>query len=365
MQGGFTYDGIDIADLDLEYAPDNANTYVWNPTTWSNHEETFEGHDGAYFYGATAKPKDFTLRCFYEDKLITSGHLTKIFSLFRRGKSAKLVFKRRPWVWYIATVMNVDMKQMASKYNGIITITMRAYYPFGRSDYATIPENYEYANDMIANSGFIEGEEWDTQKDYAAEDSIIEQSTIMLYNPGTEYAPVAIEIAGDVGDGVLITNADTNQSVKFVALTKSITSDAHKWLLLDGLSGKALLTDGYNNSYGFLYHDNGVLTLKSGMPIVRNIAITGEAPGNTITSEDGVFTSSMIGQYIGYVLDGKLVCHKIVNVVSENEITVETALTEALDTTANIVTMNKIIVTPLGESMELTKLAFKYKPTFT
>ena len=104
MQGGFSFCGTDIAELGLEYVPDNANTYVWAGSTYKVHEQAFDGHDGGYFYGTTTAAKPFTLRCIYQETHINEGILTKVESFFRKGKSGRLVFKNRPWVYYVATV---------------------------------------------------------------------------------------------------------------------------------------------------------------------------------------------------------------------------------------------------------------------
>lgn len=43
------------------------------------------------------------------------------------------------------------------------------------------------------------------------------QSSWYLYNGGTEPASVAIELAGDVGEGITIANVTTGQICSFVA----------------------------------------------------------------------------------------------------------------------------------------------------
>ena len=46
MEGGFSFCGVDIADLGLEYAPENANTYVYSPGAFDVNDESFPAHDG-------------------------------------------------------------------------------------------------------------------------------------------------------------------------------------------------------------------------------------------------------------------------------------------------------------------------------
>ena len=132
MIGGFSFCGVDIDTLGLEYAPDNSNTYVYKPSLWNMDEDSFESHDGGYFYGTSVRPKDFSLRCIYQDTHVGHGGMTKLFHLFSRGKTGRLIFQKRPWCWYTATVVSVDISQMRNYMNGIVTINLRAYYPFAR-----------------------------------------------------------------------------------------------------------------------------------------------------------------------------------------------------------------------------------------
>ena len=89
MQGGFSFCGTDIAELGLEYVPDNANTYVYAGSTYKVHEQAFDGHDGGYYYGVTTGIKPFTLRCIFEGSHINDGILTKVESFFRKGKTGR------------------------------------------------------------------------------------------------------------------------------------------------------------------------------------------------------------------------------------------------------------------------------------
>ena len=132
MRGGFSFCGIDIADLGIEYAPENKDTYVYRPSKSNVYEETFDGHDGGYFFGSSKQPKEFVLRCYYEDKHIARGLMARIYDLFRVGQSGKLIFSQRPWCYYYATVTDFDDSTMYNYMNGLFVITMKAYYPFAR-----------------------------------------------------------------------------------------------------------------------------------------------------------------------------------------------------------------------------------------
>lgn len=285
--GGFSFCGVDIQELGLEYVPENQNTYVYRPSKYNVHEEAFDSHDGGYFYGTSLKPKDFVLRCIFQDTHINKGFLTRVFDFFRRGRTGKLVFSRRPWLWYDATVVSIDDSGLSNYKNGIIRITMRAYYPFGRTDKNGIYKATSLSDretdpdfdDLIANTGMLVNTFWDLEKDYAESAPITEEKTITLYNPGTERAPVMIEMQGTVGDhGVYIINPRTKQKCKVVGLSLQ----SNEKLVIDSLSGKVLVTDGNNVKYGFLYHDENYLELEPDYPVTRDLQMTGNSGETTI-----------------------------------------------------------------------------------
>ena len=65
MKGGFEFCDVDIADLNLEYAPENENTFVFAPAEVSSNFDAFDGHNGGYYYGSWTEPTEFVLRCFF------------------------------------------------------------------------------------------------------------------------------------------------------------------------------------------------------------------------------------------------------------------------------------------------------------
>ena len=107
MKGGFTYRGVDIAELGLEYAPEIEETYVYRPAASTLPDETFDGHNGGYYYGITYQPKEFTLRCFFEEERIDRGVMAKVYATFKKGSSGRLVFQRRPWCYYNVVIEDV------------------------------------------------------------------------------------------------------------------------------------------------------------------------------------------------------------------------------------------------------------------
>lgn len=378
MFGGFTFDGIDIDKLDLEYAPDNANTYVHKATASTISEQKFEGHDGGYYYGETAQPKDFILRCFYSGKNVTEGLMSRIYQVFRIGRSGKLIFKHRPWCWYVATVVAVDCTQLLNYANGFVTITLRAYYPYARTDMFSIPEFTDWEKDIKLNSGlFLDPTRIPYYKvqngkkivGLTLNSPLTQQTNMLLYNPGTERAKVAIEIAGDVGNGVVIANKTTGQKCKFVGISRDITTNVNRYVVADSLNNKVVLTGGnVSTQLAFLYHDNGYLELAPGCPIVRDVDIHTSNNGlnkiylDKIIDEESIF-STIVGKY--FWIGGNDPWRKITDYDDENlVITTENFMTANQHITTDIVNMNEIVITPVS-TMSLTRLNFVYLPTFS
>lgn len=96
------------------------------------------------------------------------------------------------------------------------------------------------------------------------------QTEICLYNGGTERASVAIEIAGDVGEGVTIANATTGQKCSFVAMSKEVTTDKGRYIVSDGINGRTVLTDGATSVDASLYHDYGFIDLEPADVLMEN-----------------------------------------------------------------------------------------------
>lgn len=352
MRGGFTFRGVDIADLGLEYAPDISNTYVFDEAEYKISEQSFDGHHGGYYYGSTVQPKVFTLRCYFEEKHVNKGVMTKIGRLFERGVSGRLVFAKRPWVWYMATVVVKPQLQMTNYENGLVTLQLKAYYPFGRCDDLgcdDLDETMEGATALI-NTTKVPAVEAVTDGE-----TLTEQKTILLYNGGTERAAVAIELAGDVDEGVTIANSTTGQKCHFVALSNAATSSVGKYLVCDGMNGKTILTNGTKSELAFLYHDYGFIDLEPAYPIRRNIQASYTAGSTEVYCEGGAGTT---GQYIW--LDGSW---RQIMLSDEVSLTVLPVPENSGSEETEIVTMNEITITP-DSTMALTRLNFRYKPTF-
>jgi hypothetical protein len=363
MRGGFSFCGIDIADIGLEYAPENKDTYVYAPAIGNVHEETFEGHDGGYYYGASKEPKTFTLRCFYEDEHIAKGLMAKVFDLFRIGKKGLLVFKRRPWCYYYATVTEKpNIEDMHSYLNGLITITMKAYYPYARGLEVNGHLFYNlrtdlYHDEIMENTALFE---YDYMVPNMSFTNIQEDKSIILYNPGTERAKVDIVISGQAGDGVIIGNNTTKQSCRYVAFT-----DSDGEIYTDGINGKTISKTLIEEKISFLYHDYGFIELEPAFPIIRDLYIT--CRGSTVYVTNILYEEESEkewyhGKYIFVGNDNTGEWKKINRCIDKHTIEL-TSEGQNCSCKTPVVLMNEIQIT-LSQGTNINKLSFIYKPTY-
>ena len=357
MKGGFSFCGVDILDIGLEYAPENKDTYVYKPTETEIQEETFDGHDGGYFYGVTKKPKEFILKCFYENKNITDGIMAKANNLFRVGRSGVLIFNDRPWCYYYATVVDTDSSEMYNYMNGLFVITMKAYYPFARGIEVNGHMMFNLETDslhekIVANTAILDREEMipETSYDYLPE------GKILLYNPGTERASVGIVVAGEAGDGVTINNLTTGQSCRYVGF-KPESGD----VCTDGINGKTIAKKNGVSSLAFLYHDYGFIELEPAFPIIRDLYVS--TKDNVVTTVNMLYQEEAEkewykGKYI--FVNGRW--HKIQECSDEHILLLETSAGTGSEKTC-VVLMNEIEVHGT-HGTELTNISFVYKPTY-
>ena len=180
--------------------------------------------------------------------------MASIYGLFKVGRTGKLIFDRRPWCYYYATVTDPITTDFTNYENGLVTIHMKAMYPFARSDIMTRKRTDKYCDIMMTNTAVFEKEEMENNLELTnfthQTDFIKNKLPIVIGNPGQEEAALGVAISGDVGTGVIIANATTGQSMKFVAVKKADTSNKSpmRYALVDPISGKTTLTDwaGYN-----------------------------------------------------------------------------------------------------------------------
>lgn len=182
-----------------------------------------------------------------------------------------------------------------------------------------------------------------------------------------------------------IANATTGQTCEL-----RLQTSGNQYLVCDSMSGKVLLTDGTpaNTSYAYFYHDNGFIDLAPGYPAYRNYTFHKES-GNRIRVDEAL-TEDVIGQYfimpyddsaatlgigvlnnmvLGSGANGDVITLRITNYEKTQDdiqyITLENSLPSgALRAGCAITRLNMITVTP-SDNTSISKLIFKYKPTFS
>ena len=370
MKGGFSFCGTDIADLGIEYAPELKDTNVYRPAKSNIHEETFDGHDGSYIYGASKEAKEFILRVFFEEKVIDRGLMARVYNLFKVGKSGKLIFKRRPWCYYYATVTDVDDTELRNYMNGLITITMKAAYPFSRfcsndnDDEADFCNTYkdEYHDAIMLNTALFDKKGMKPPTAFGSVDSPIETGfSFILANPGTERAKVGIIAEGSAGRGVIIKNNTTGQECKLVAMSMEKTTNANKHVFIDGLNGKtSLVSNDENNPSSvpcFLYHDHGFIELSPAYPCLREVFATYD--GYTVETLNLLYEN-----YKDYYIFLNNKWKKIESNTKQTITLVEDGDPLPIgEEQTTIMRMNELTVQTIGNA-SLTRLCFVYKPTF-
>ena len=365
MTGGFSFCGVDIKDLGLGYAPENEQTYVYRPAEINIHEETFDGHDGGYFYGITRQPKEFNLRCFFEDKVIDQGFLERVYNLFRLGRSGKLVFSRRPWCYYYATVTSIPHPELYDFRDGLITITMKAYYPFARSDEIYYTKNSIDFDLAMKSTALLEKKSMSPAVTFQ---SLTSRTEFVLLNPGTEETPVTIIASGNSGDGIIIRNKTTNQECHLVVMGKADTTDLDKAVQVNGMTGETKLIYMDNTSTppvpdlsrasspAYFYHDSGFISLAPAYPAIRNI-FTQSAEDDVLTLVN-ILHDNVVGQYI--YTNNKW--HKIIGQDGKT-LQLDENITFTRSERTMIVKMNELEIVP-DNTMSIDYLSFVYKPAY-
>ena len=377
MQGGFTFCGTDIAKLGIYYAPEIENTYVYGNSELSVHDESFAGHHGGLHYGSTIQPKTFSLRCFFEEENINKGILDKVLNFFYKDRCGKLVFDDRDWLWYTATVVDVDTHNLTNYLNGFITINFKAYYPFARTDiYAKqisgSTTNYidrdnnviETDDEFIDNKALFLPYEQMPAVSYGSQAAPITQPiNVLLYNAGNETASVAVSFQGTCGtDGVTLYNRTTGQDMRLVAFTRAATTNQNRTIVVDSLNGKTVLKgeDG-SSSLMFIYHDYGFI---EAAPSRHSYEGTNWSYtyGSNIVEADRPIYDDAVGQFIWIYGDW----HEIVSIVDDHTVMVNVTNQPILETASgvsDVVLMNRIAVW-VENGAQLDNITFKYNHTF-
>lgn len=124
---GFTYRGRHISSFgEIIYAP-NEDERGDIAVDYSIEDDEIQGVNGGYLLSNWAPPKKFDLRCYYEE--ITNAQRNALLRWFNRNTDGRLVFDRRPYVYYeVFPTERVEFEDYCEDngegdvYTGILTI---------------------------------------------------------------------------------------------------------------------------------------------------------------------------------------------------------------------------------------------------
>lgn len=216
-----------------------------------------------------------------------------------RNTQGTLIYDERPHVYYVVhPAKRIEIRQYTHRvngellYSGTFTITFRCYDPFGKLYVDSYGSTCTPA--LLASTGILPA----TMMPPTPSASDI---GFLLYNCGTERAPLTLRLAGDVGDnGLTIENETTGQVCKIVGLRQDELPPGAS-LEINSETGQVWLLKGMERELAFHYHDMGYLHVAPCTPFVRSVRVSFTAGDRTITSVGG-FTPDMEGQYV--FLDG-------------------------------------------------------------
>lgn len=269
-----------------------------------------------------------------------------------RDTSGVLVYDQQPYVYYdVRPVKRIEIKQYEYRengetfYSGTFTAVFRCYDPFGKLSISSYVDTC--APQLMDATGIL-------RADMMPPVPVTTDVGFMLYNCGTEKAPLIIRLAGDVGDGLSIENETTGQVCKIIGL-KADEIPAGAYLEINSETGQVWLVKGPDRELAFHYHDMGYLHAAPCTPFERSLMVTHTTGDRQITT-DGGFTPEMVGQYIH--LSGSWMEIRQVN--DNHTAQLRNTATETGWTETPVATMNKLWLR--GDGVNLSRFEVEYIP---
>lgn len=358
----FSYGGIHLSSYGIYLAQAKTDTHIWE-SDYKAIDDSVDSQDGGVWHGSSVGPKAFNLDCFFEE--ISEYQLTSFMHLFNQSQEGSLVFDERPWLSYKARAVKAPEIEKyiigGGRYSGRVKVYLKAYYPFASSTANTLDDTAIYgALQSVARDTtcLISAARMPSQPVPSAGSPQVTEFLYPVHNAGNAKADTIIRIAGDVSEGVVISNPLTNQICKVIGLTKALTTNVDKWLEINSRTGECFITDGMNRSPGWQYHDKGYIQLSGHSPILRDIPIS--YSGNTVTTSYDVFSQNDTGKSV--FIDDKWATIVMVN--NARSVVVNPPASSSGTGSTDIIRLNSIHINPLS-LMSLSKFEVIYKHTFT
>lgn len=345
---GFSFMGIHSGVFGVYYIPDESSLFD-DKADYEVYDEDIDWHDGGIYYGQKAKPREFTMDCYYED--IPRKTYEKMKQWLGNKQAGQLIFDDKPWKYYdVYVTKKLSGKQyahhehgMEALYSGTFSITFTAYEPFGKLMYST----YDTIDTQGVTKycGMLE-------KKKVPEAPALNDRRFIFYNCGTETAPTVIRIGGTVDEnGITIQNETTGQKCRLIALPP-----APAYLELDSGKGSVTLIDPSTNqrTLMFEYHDYGFIDLKPSGLLYDEVLVAYTAGSNTVTVYNKELEQSHVGKYM--YLGGKWM--RII-AVTEGGVVLNGNMETGGEEATTIVIMNQLAI---EGNATLTKLEIDYTP---
>ena len=338
---GFTQNGIHSSEMKVYWTPDASERgdFFSEYETLDMERSWIPG--GEYFHTRVSSKKK-ELECYYEQ--VTLAEREKILKWLDRRTSGKLIFDNRPYAaYFVRPSKKIEFKDylqtvMGEKlYSGTFTITFTAYNPFAELLWETIDghEDNEWA---MMETGLLKAEQM--PQSVGTEDT-----TCLIYNPGTEIGHSIIRFAGKTGSGNLeIYNGATGD--KCVIRNGFETAEGEHYELHSDTGRAFRVKDGFE-TLDFAFHDKGYITFAPYDAVDRNITVNAAAGERTIQSPSDEFKESMQGKYIW--IDGDW---KYISQATDSEMQVNTPVSnDVANAKAVVASMNFLTITKASDAM--------------
>lgn len=334
-------------DMKVRYAPNAAERGGFFAKLDIQATE-YSSRDGGTYHGTRRKPIDFALPCFYEE--ITRADKEKILRWLAPGAKGMLKLDDRPYCHYDVVIggdLKIDEYPVTTpdgvRYSGIFTIYFVAYEPAAVLEVITADsgEVFEQTNAIPAA--------------YMPAVPTTDSTEFFVYNPGDVETGLTIRVAGE-GE-VTFTNVASGQICKVVGLTDVLTTDAGKWITIDGEKLQTRYEGNATSEVNYAYHDDGYLSLIPGNAGKKFFSVSYIAGEGSVMCDTPAFQVEDIGKYIYLAGDWREIIYV------QDEYTAETrwlAETSGTDVTM-LAEMNRILVTR-GDGAILSKLEIEYQP---
>lgn len=295
---------------------------------------------GEYFHTRAATRK-WDLECQYEQ--ITYAEREQILRWLDWRSGGELIFDDRPYAsYYVRPTKKIDFKDYlqsemgAELYSGTFTITFTAYDPFAKLTWKQVDGDEKYADRALIETGLVD-------TDYSFVSLTNADTYAAIYNPGTEVGHSVIRFAGKTGSGDLtIYNSTTEEKC---VLKGGLETESGDYYELDSKTGRVEKVSGNKRKVDFVFHDEGYITFKPHMPLVRNISIATTENTRDIESPDGLFTEDMVGQYI-YLGEWKYISE----VISSTQATINSPWPYTGVFNCHIATINYLTITKADDA---------------